>query len=140
MRYEHWKILIHYNLSSNVFVILVPPCVTEENIRYSAAYGATNLNPSSEGVKKTPSYEECRQWCNNEYPGQARFFTWNKDIDMHSEKWRTACFCKTDAAGKREHKGFISGNVDCNTGGNTGGNTGDGEYIKTSLLKIGVVK
>ena len=113
--------LVHCNATGGltptaVYKVRVPvpwPCVTKENIRYRVADGATNLNPGSKGPKITPSKEECRQWCKNEFPGQAEFFTWNKDVDMFPQSWRKACFCKKNAAGKIEHEGSISGNVDC---------------------------
>ena len=89
------------------------PCITKENIRFKVAGGATNLNPGSRGRKITPSNEECRQWCKNEFPGQAWFYTWNKDVDMFPQVWRMACFCKKDGKGKMEHEGSISGNVNC---------------------------
>ena len=89
-------------------------CVIEEDTKYDVDRGATNLNPDKEGRTYFETYEECKTFCEEEYPGQAKFFTWNEG-ESGRQKNRLACRCKADATGKRRKKGMISGNLFCGT-------------------------
>jgi len=95
-------------------VIKADECVIEEDTKYDVDRGATNLNPDREGRTYFETYEECKTFCEEEYPDRAKFFTWNEG-ESGRQKNRLACRCKADATGKRKKKGMISGNLFCGT-------------------------
>ena len=82
-----------------------------ENTQYNKP--SENLFKDKDIVIYKETMEECIEYCRNNFPGEAKYFSWNEDESGAREKFWNSCRCKKTELGKRTKRGVFSGNLDC---------------------------
>merc|ERR1712241_569420 len=91
--------------------VVAEECYIVEDIQYWST-NADTLDDGN-GIKRTDSATECKEYCEVTFPGEANFFVYNEDDAQVGKKWRNSCRCKRDTGEERDVMGVTSGNLNC---------------------------
>jgi len=91
--------------------VVAEECYIVEDIQYWST-NAETLDDGN-GIKRTDSATECKEYCEVTFPGEANFFVYNEDDAQVGKKWRNSCRCKRDTGEERDVMGVTSGNLNC---------------------------
>ena len=94
-----------------VFSLQAEECYIVEDIQYWST-NADTLDDGN-GIKRTDSVTECKEYCEVTFPGEANFFVYNEDDAQVGKKWKNSCRCKRDTGEERDVMGVTSGNLNC---------------------------
>ena len=86
-------------------------CNGEPCVGYKFQDPSSNLNKVTDGLKITATAEDCRQFCKENYLGQAEYFAWiNGQVEEKNKYLIGACFCKRNTGDKagEEAKGVTT--------------------------------
>ena len=86
-------------------------CFILENTQYNAP--KQNLFKDKDVVIYKETMEECIEYCKTNFPGEAKYFSWNEDESSAREKFWNSCRCKKTDQGSKTKRGVFSGNLDC---------------------------
>ena len=90
-----------------------------------------SLNPDNKGKTYKNTAKECRDFCKENFPDKAKFFSWNKP-DFRKKVYQRVCRCKKNDDKKQKRTSVISGNLFCSDPANTplsnAPNATQGEY------------
>ena len=79
-----------------------------KNTRYIQKGHTLNRGPKKKNTKNT--MEECRSFCEKNYPDEAKYFSWSTATRKPSKN-KLVCRCKKSNEGMRTIESVISGNL-----------------------------